>query len=118
MADPGSRPAAGGSTEHLCQLSLGKWISGLNAHLVSRYRFVIYVISGIFPPEYYSRGFPARGRAAAQRDGLPAGRGYIALPPSWPQLVIRFRLRHGAGRCSGASGRWPGAVVAVVTSGV
>ena len=51
MADPGSRPAAGGSTEHLCQLSLGKWISGLNAHLVSRYRFVIYVISGIFPPE-------------------------------------------------------------------
>jgi len=35
----------------LCQLSLGKWISGLNAHLVSRYRFVIYVISGIFPPE-------------------------------------------------------------------
>jgi hypothetical protein len=51
MADPGSRPASGGSTEHLCQLSLGKWISGLNAHLVSRYRFVIYVISGIVPPE-------------------------------------------------------------------
>jgi hypothetical protein len=51
MTDPGSRPASGGSTEHLCQLSLGKWISGLNAHLVSRYRFVICVISGIFSPE-------------------------------------------------------------------
>jgi hypothetical protein len=35
----------------LCELSLRKRISGLNAHLVSRYRFVIYVISGIFPPE-------------------------------------------------------------------
>ena len=66
MADPGSRPAAGGSTEHLCQLSLGKWISGLNAHLVSRYRFVIYVISGIFPPE---------GVVIA---------GLLARPPSFP----------------------------------
>jgi hypothetical protein len=66
MAYPGSRPAAGGSTEHLCQLSLGKWISGLNAHLVSRYRFVIYVISGIFPPE---------GVVIA---------GLLARPPSFP----------------------------------
>ena len=66
MADPGSRPASGGSTEHLCQLSLGKWISGLNAHLVSRYRFVIYVISGIFPPE---------GVVIA---------GLLARPPSFP----------------------------------
>jgi len=37
--------------------------------------------------EYYSRGFPARGHAAAQRDVLSAGRGYISLPPSWPPLV-------------------------------
>ena len=30
---------------------------------------------------YYSRGFPVRGRAAAQRDALPSRGGYIALHP-------------------------------------
>jgi hypothetical protein len=51
MADPGSRPTARGATEHLCQLSLGKWIPSLNTPPVSRYRSVIYVISGIFPSD-------------------------------------------------------------------
>jgi hypothetical protein len=31
--------------------------------------------------KYYSRGFSVRGRAAAQRDALPSGRGYTALHP-------------------------------------
>jgi hypothetical protein len=61
---------------------------------------------------YCSRGFPARGRAIARRDVLCAGRCCIALPPSRPWLVTRFRVWPGAGRCSGASGRWPGAAVA------
>ena len=65
---------------------------------------------------YYSRGFPVRGRATARRDALCAGRCYIASPPSRPRLVTRFRLWRGAGRCSGASGRWPGAAVAGRTS--
>ena len=64
----------------------------------------------------YSRGFPVRGRATARRDALCAGRCYIASPPSRPRLVTRFRLWRGAGRCSGASGRWPGAAVAGRTS--
>ena len=66
--------------------------------------------------KYYSRGFPACGRATARRDALCAGRCYIASPPSRPRLVTRFRLWRGAGRCSGASGRWPGAAVAGWTS--
>jgi hypothetical protein len=45
------------------------------------------------------------------------GRDYMAFP-FWPRLVTLFRLRQGAGRCGGASVRWPGAVVAAVTSGV
>jgi hypothetical protein len=48
---------------------------------------------GDWQAKYYSRGFPVCGRAAAQRVELSAWRGYIALPPSWPPLVTRFRLR-------------------------
>ena len=68
--------------------------------------------------QYYSRGFPPRGRSTAQRDVWCAGCCYIASLPSWPRLVTRFRLWRGAGHCSGASGRRPGAAVAGRTSSV
>ena len=73
-------------------------------------------LESVVSSKYYSRGFPVRGRATARRDALCAGRCYIASPPSRPRLVTRFRLWRGAGRCSGASGRWPGAAVAGRTS--
>jgi hypothetical protein len=57
---------------------------------------------------YYSRGFPMRGRAAALRSVLFTGSRYNALPASWQCRVSRSRLRQRAGRCGGASGRWPG----------
>jgi hypothetical protein len=65
---------------------------------------------------YYSRGFPVRDRVSARCDTLCAGGYYIVSPPSRPRLVTRFRLWRGAGRCSGASGRWPGAAAAGATS--
>ena len=63
---------------------------------------------------YYSRGLPVCVHAAAQRD--------VRVPGWWLHAVTSLRspavrwLPRGAGRCGGASGRWPGGVAVAVTS--
>ena len=65
-------------------------------------------------PGYYSRGFPVCVRAAALRDAMLMAAGYMLSPPSG-RPAVRW-LPRGAGRCGGASGRWPGGVAAAATS--